>query len=98
MSLQNQIKHLNQLTEEQLEKLVVTYKNIEVDRKYNKASEEELQSKFRRIMEITLFGWKSEKRIDPEFADELYEKLRVTNAFVKTVRNVEEQCSEVSQS
>ena len=98
MSLKNQIKHLSEITEDQLEKLVINYKNIEVDRKYNKESEEELQSKFRRVMEITLFGWESKDRVDPKFADELYEKLRIANALVVTVNKVREECSEVTQT
>lgn len=94
MTLETQVKRLSDLTEEQLEKLAVTYKNIEVDRKYNQSSEQELQVKFRRIIEITLFGWKSKNRIDPKFADDLYEKLRITNALMQTVKKVEKETEE----
>lgn len=98
MSLQNKIKRLSDISEEQLEKLVVTYKNIAIARKFEKESEGELQAKFRRVMEITLFGWKSEKRIDSEFANELYEKLRIVNAFETTVKKIMEKDSEESQT
>lgn len=98
MTLQNQIKMLSDLSEEQLEKLVVTYKNIAIDRRYKKESEEELQKRFRRVMEITLFGWKSVCRIDAKFANELYEKLRIANAFETTIKKVMEKDSEESQT